>query len=139
LTLDKCLGICHHTSRRFKTMPVTVRKSKASPKGQLPTIREVFDLSQEALAQTLGVSSRTVARWEGGVASPRPLALTRLRLLMEVHEKARKLFKGRESDVWFRTPNPALRGQPPLERLRATGGLEEVSDLLGRIEWGIPT
>ncbi|MGI0029384.1 MAG: antitoxin Xre/MbcA/ParS toxin-binding domain-containing protein [Nitrososphaera sp.] len=32
-----------------------------------------------------------------------------------------------------------MRGRSPLERLRAPGGLEEVRDLLGRIEWGIPT
>jgi len=120
-------------------MPVALTKSKTSVKEKMLTIRELFGLSQEALAQSLGVSSRTVARWEEGLASPSPLALTRLRLLMQIREKARKLFKGKEADAWLLTPNPVLRGQTPLERLRAPGGLEEVADLLGRIEWGIPT
>jgi len=120
-------------------MPVAVTKSKTSVTEKMLTIRELFGLSQEALAQSLGVSSRTVARWEEGMASPSPLALTRLRLLMQIREKARKLFKVKEADTWLRTPNPVLRGQTPLERLRAPGGLEEVADLLGRIEWGIPT
>jgi putative toxin-antitoxin system antitoxin component (TIGR02293 family) len=124
---------------RWEIMPVAVTKSKTSVKEKMLTIRELFGLSQEALAQSLGVSSRTVARWEEGMASPSPLALTRLRLLMQIREKARRLFKVKEADTWLRTPNPVLRGQTPLERLRASGGLEEVADLLGRIEWGIPT
>ncbi len=120
-------------------MPVAVRKSRLAMQGQVPALRMELGLSQEALAQALGVSSRTVARWEGGAATPSPLALTRLRLLAEIREKARRLFKGKETEAWLRAPNPVLGGRPPLERLRAPGGLEEVRDLLGRIEWGIPT
>lgn len=120
-------------------MPVAVRKSKALRHDQVPAIRTGLGLSQEALAQTLGVSSRTVARWEEGATSPSPLALTRLHLLAEIREKARRLFKSKEAEAWLRTPNPVLGGRSPLEHLRAPGGLEEVRDLLGRIEWGIPT
>lgn len=120
-------------------MPVAVRKSKVAMQGQVPALRAELGLSQEALAQALGVSSRTVARWEEGAATPSPLAQTRLRLLAEIHEKARRLFKGKEAEAWLRTPNPVLGGRPSLERLRGPGGLEEVRDLLGRIEWGIPT
>ncbi|MBI2369587.1 MAG: DUF2384 domain-containing protein [Deltaproteobacteria bacterium] len=120
-------------------MSVAVRKSKALLQDQVLAIRAALGLSQEALAQTLGVSLRTVVRWEEGSASPSPLALIRLRLLGEIHERARKLFKGKEAEAWLRTPNRVLGGRPPLERLRAPGGLEEVRDLLGRIEWGTPT
>ncbi len=120
-------------------MPVAVRKAKSPKPGRLPALRTELGLSQEALAQALGVSSRTVARWEEGGVSPSPLALTRLRLLAEIREKARRLFKEKAAEAWLRDPNPLLGGQPPLERLRAPGGLEEVRDLLGRIEWGIPT
>lgn len=120
-------------------MPGVARKVKGSPPNQVPALRMALGMSQEALAQTLGVSSRTIARWEEGAATPSPLALTRLRLLGEIREKARKLFKGKEAQAWLRSPNPVLRGRPPLEHLRAPGGLEEVRDLLGRIEWGIPT
>ena len=120
-------------------MPVVARKPKTLSEGKVTSLRTGLGLSQEALAQALGVSSRTVARWEEGTASPSPLAFTRLRLLIEIREKAQKLFKGKEGDTWLRTANPVLRGRSPLERLRAPGGLEEVRDLLGRIEWGIPT
>jgi uncharacterized protein (DUF2384 family) len=62
-----------------------------------------------------------------------------LRLLTEIREKAGRLFKGKEAEAWLRTANPVLRGRSPLEHLRMPGGLEEIRDLLGRIEWGIPT
>jgi putative toxin-antitoxin system antitoxin component (TIGR02293 family) len=120
-------------------MPVAVRNPKVSKERQVAALRIELGLSQEALAQALGVSSRTVARWEEGGASPSPLALTRLRLLAEIREKASRLFKGKQAEAWLRTPNPVLGGRPPLDRLRAPGGLEEIRDLLGRIEWGIPT
>jgi putative transcriptional regulator len=42
-------------------------------------IREAEALSQEAFARRLGVSVRTVARWESGQVRPSPLALEKLR------------------------------------------------------------
>lgn len=119
-------------------MPTAVRASIGRMQDQVLATRSELGLSQEALAQTLGVSSRTVARWEDGAASPSPLAMARLRILAEIHQKVRKLFRGKEAEAWLRTPNPMLAGQSPLEHLRAPGGIEGVRDLLGRIEWGIP-
>lgn len=120
-------------------MPVVLRKPKTLRQSQVAALRTRLGVSQEALAQALGVSSRTVARWEEGAATPSPLAFARLRLLTEIRENAQRLFKGKNGSAWLRTPNPVLGGRSPLERLRAPGGLEEVRDLLGRIEWGIPT
>lgn len=120
-------------------MPAVVRMSKAPTESHVSAVRAELGLSQEALAQALGVSSRTVARWEEGAVHPSPLAMTRLRLLAEVCQKARKLFKGKQTEAWLRTPNPGLRSQSPLAHMRAPGGLEEVRDLLGRIEWGMPS
>jgi DNA-binding transcriptional regulator YiaG len=119
-------------------MPVVVRKPKTANRGQVAALRTRLGLSQEAVAQVLGVSSRTVARWEEGTATPSPLALARPRLLTEIREKAGRLFKSKEAEASLRTPNPVVRGRSPLEHLRMPGGLEEIRDLLGRIEWGIP-
>jgi DNA-binding transcriptional regulator YiaG len=41
-------------------------------------LREGQSLSQEALARLVGVSVRTVARWENGESKPSPLAYRRL-------------------------------------------------------------
>jgi DNA-binding transcriptional regulator YiaG len=45
---------------------------------QVKKLREGQSLSQEALARLLGVSVRTVARWENGDSKPSPLAHRRL-------------------------------------------------------------
>ncbi len=119
-------------------MPIAVRQSEALLQ-HVRAIREELGLSQEALAQMLGVSSRSVARWEEGSSGPSPLAAGRLRLLAEIHDKAHRLFKAGKVEAWLRAPNEALGGVSPLDRMRMAGGLEEVRDLLGRIEWGIPT
>lgn len=41
-------------------------------------IRDIQSLSQEGLARILGVSVRTIARWESGESRPSPLALEKL-------------------------------------------------------------
>jgi putative transcriptional regulator len=41
-------------------------------------LRESSVLSQEALARTIGVAVRTVARWESGVSKPSPMAIEKL-------------------------------------------------------------
>jgi DNA-binding transcriptional regulator YiaG len=41
-------------------------------------VREAQALSQEAFARLLGVSVRTIARWESGESRPSPLAIERL-------------------------------------------------------------
>lgn len=45
-------------------------------------VRESQALSQEAFARLLGVSVRTIARWESGVSRPSPLALEKLQQTM---------------------------------------------------------
>jgi predicted ATPase/DNA-binding CsgD family transcriptional regulator/DNA-binding XRE family transcriptional regulator len=50
--------------------------------GQLRELRERLRLSQEQLAQRLGVSFATVNRWEGGRASPSPRSRARLEQLL---------------------------------------------------------
>lgn len=44
----------------------------------LRILREEQSLSQEALARLIGVSVRTVARWENGQSKPSPLAAEKL-------------------------------------------------------------
>ncbi len=40
---------------------------------------------------------------------------------------------------WLKHPNPALRGETPLDRAETAIGKEDVIDLIGRMEHGIPT
>ena len=40
---------------------------------------------------------------------------------------------------WLKHPNPALGGETPLQRADTATGAEDVIDLIGRLEHGIPT
>ncbi len=49
-------------------------------------LREQLCLTQEALAESLGVSFATVNRWENGWTAPSKLALRQFDLLCEEHK-----------------------------------------------------
>lgn len=51
-------------------------------------VRELQDWSQEAFARILGVSVRTVTRWETGVCRPSALALEKLEQIMRQDRSA---------------------------------------------------
>lgn len=54
-----------------------------SPMGeQLKKLREGQSLSQEGLARLVGVSVRTIARWENGESRPSPLAYQKLQQIV---------------------------------------------------------
>lgn len=48
---------------------------------QVKELRERLQLTQEAMAETLGVSFATVNRWENGWTAPSKLALRQIDLL----------------------------------------------------------
>ena len=94
----------------------------AAPDTELDAIRRVFGVTQAEIATMLGTTPRTVSRWRSNSAAhvaPRAAAarslreLGRLRWLLEteVGEDA--------SERWLRAPNPALRGQAPIDALLA--------------------
>jgi len=51
-------------------------------------LREQLHLTQEAMAETLGVSFATVNRWENGWTAPSKLALRQIELLCKEHKIA---------------------------------------------------
>jgi uncharacterized protein (DUF2384 family) len=44
-----------------------------------------------------------------------------------------------DANEWLKHPNPALTGETPLERANTAIGADDVIDLIGRMEHGIPT
>jgi putative toxin-antitoxin system antitoxin component (TIGR02293 family) len=120
-------------------MPATARPARTRSAPPLYQVRTRLGLSQEALAQALGVSARTIVRWEGQTAVPSRLARDRLERLAEVVRLAEQIFPGPALASWLETPNPTLGDRTPLEVLATRGGLDEVYHLLGRLAWGIPT
>lgn len=120
-------------------MPATARSARARGAPPLTRIREQLGLSQESLAQALGVSARTIVRWEGQTSIPSHLARDRVERLTELLRLAEQVFPQSSIAPWFSSRNPSLGGRTPLEVLATRGGLDEIYHLLGRMAWGIPT
>lgn len=105
---------------------------------EIQELREAFDLSQEGLARLLGVSVRTVSRWESGDSLPHSLAVKEITRWRKVLERLQEVFKPAAVSQWFHKPNKALGGETPFAVACTRDGAEELLDLLGRMEWGIP-
>ena len=105
---------------------------------ELHGLRKALGLSQEELARLLGVSNRTVSRWESCTGRPNSLTLGEIRRWQAVTERLKEVFKPAAVPRWFHSPNQALGDKTPLEVAAAPDGEEELLDILGQIEWGIP-
>lgn len=60
-------------------------KTKDDFGAQVKKLREQLHLTQEAMAETLGVSFATVNRWENGWTAPSRLALRQVDALCKKH------------------------------------------------------
>ena len=70
----------------------------------IQSIRNALMRSQEALAKILGLSVRTVVRWEKEGVEPPPLEGERLDLIHEVIEIAKDIMEPEDIVTWFSKP-----------------------------------
>jgi DNA-binding transcriptional regulator YiaG len=66
----------------------SITKTKDNFGIRVKELREQLHLTQEAMAETLGVSFATVNRWENGWTAPSKLALRQIDLLCKEHHIA---------------------------------------------------
>lgn len=104
---------------------------------EIRDLREKLDLTQEQLAQVLGVTARTVSRWEHG-AIPQPLARRAIQRWQKVLDRLQDVFGADDLRAWFHAPNDTLGGRTPFEAATTSDGAEVILDLIDRAEWGIP-
>lgn len=104
----------------------------------ISNFRNYFNISREQTAEMLNVSTPTIYRWikENKILernySVQLFELTSLFLCgAEVFGSQESFFK------WLALPNTALGGLEPQDLLEIPGGISKVSDLLGRIEYGV--
>lgn len=101
-------------------------------------LRSRFGCSQEIMGRIVGVSGRTIARWEGEESDPHALARQQIRELYGILRKMDGVIKKGKEKEWLNTPNEMLENKTPLEVIgQGPAGVQEVTRLLGRLEWGI--
>lgn len=101
---------------------------------EILSLRKRLHLSQEAFARLLDASTRSVARWEKGDAHPEPYMQKKLLGIDRVVHTLQKAGDPEHIKAWLETPDPDLRGYPPVDLLGSAYATEE---LVGRIEeWG---
>ena len=113
------------------------RLRKGLPYSSVECVMETPGISREVLASTLQVPLRTLARRkrEGTLG---PGESDRLYRLARVVAHALAVFEDdKKVAAWMMRPNRALFGRFPMEVLDTDIGVQQVDDILGRIEYGV--
>ena len=117
-----------------KTTAIKYEKNK-----NVTNLRKKYNCSQALWARMIGISGKTVSRWETNKSSPSSLASNKIKEFEKVINKMKGVIKKGKESEWLNTPNDELNNDTPLETiLKGPEGVQEVIDLLSRIEWGIP-
>lgn len=114
------------------------------PVSAMLQIKKATGLSDQQMAQTVGMSRRTFSRriQEATVITSKlnPVESDRLYRLARIIARAIEVFGDeKEAQVWLNEPKQALQGQTPLEVIRTEPGVQQLDIMLGRIEHGIFT
>jgi DNA-binding transcriptional regulator YiaG len=101
-------------------------------------LRLFLDIPQEEFARLLGVSTRTVARWESEGVKPTPEIRDQLDFLLELSRRLDELIEREHITDWLTTPNPEFLNQPPVDLVQSKYGRRVLEQEIERAEWGIP-
>ena len=106
----------------------------------LDTLKDALDVSETQLADMVGTARQTLVRRKSQGILRRDEG-DRAAVLAKVFNRAVAYFDFNRDDAieWLKHPNPALGGETPLERANTAIGADDVIDLIGRLEHGIPT
>ena len=124
-------------SATIETMNTPAAVLDTTPRQALDALQEAMGLSEEELAEALGVSHRTLQRWRAGTAYPQQLARQRLAELLRLQQRVRETFEG--PDVvrrWFHSESRYLGGITPAEAVRV-GRLDRAEAALEAVDSGI--
>ncbi|HKL77660.1 MAG TPA: antitoxin Xre/MbcA/ParS toxin-binding domain-containing protein [Gammaproteobacteria bacterium] len=95
--------------------------------------------SNQVMAEILGVGSRTLSGRHDPDETLKAAVADRLYRAAQVFAQAEAVFGSREAArEWLTTPQRGLGNAVPLSLLATHAGLNQVQDLLGRIEYGLP-
>ncbi|MDE2906289.1 MAG: DUF2384 domain-containing protein [Acidobacteriota bacterium] len=121
--------------------PPTLAEIRAGlPASFLDRLKDTLDVTETQLARVVGIPRQTLVRRRLRGVLRRDEG-DRAARVARVFNMALSYFDGnRERAIeWLKHPNPALGGETPLRRADTATGAEDVIDLIGRLEHGIPT
>ena len=106
----------------------------------LDDLRVALDVTEAQLAGMVGIARQTLVRRRREGVLRRDEG-DRAAVVAKVFTRAVVYFDDDRNDAieWLKHPNPALAGETPLERANTAIGADDVIDLIGRMEHGIPT
>ncbi len=111
---------------------------KGLPASALTALDEKLDLGKMVLSRKLGIPQRTFTRRLSQRSRLTAAESDRTVRLARVYANAVEMIGDQGKAVeWLRTPNRALGGERPLDRLDTDVGAREVEDILGRIAYGV--
>ena len=110
------------------------------PVSFLERLKGALEVTETELASVVGIPHRTLVRRRSQGVLRRDEG-DRAAAVARVLDRALLYFDGDRCHAleWLRHPNPAVGGNTPLERAGTLAGAEDVIDLLGRLEHGIPS
>ena len=108
------------------------------PASALERLAEQMGLSRLAVARALGISERTLSRRVGSRARMTAGESDRVVRMARLLAQAGETFgSAAKASQWLQTPNRAMGGERPFDRLDTDAGTQSVETVLGRIDYGI--
>ena|SRR5450432_461138 len=102
------------------------------------TIAVELDIPRISVAKLLSISGRTLSRRTSADARLTPAESDRLVRLARILAQSKETLGSMEkASRWLQTPNRALEGDKPFDRLDTDAGVRSVEQVLGRIEYGL--
>lgn len=97
-----------------------------------------FGVNQKGLALMLRVSESTVRRWQKGIGVSRTDRLLTFRKLEKLMSLTQVTFEKENLASWYHREAWGLDMKTPIDfMIKNDNGIEEVTNLVGRIHWGI--
>lgn len=104
----------------------------------LDKVADELAMQRIAVAKLLGISERTLSRRTTSKSRLTPAESDRMVRLARIIAQARETLGDMEkASRWLQTPNRALEGDRPIDRLDTDIGVRSVEHVLGRIEYGL--
>jgi len=110
------------------------------PASSALAFKQALGLNNAELAALLGLSSRTLARWDPARSKLDPVSGDRLVRSARLFAIAAEVLEDERSATrWMKSPQRALGGAVPLHLAQTDVGTRAVEELLGRMEHGVYT